>query len=456
MRLKAEPMLEFGLNDARHQNKNVREYREQYKSIGQILDRHPEILDMVHRDLAKLSKAKSRRGRKADFTSENLFRAILVMQREGLDYREASVRIAESETLQTFCKLIKKPTIDFTLLNKAFCAIQPETWENINQSLGLGAVAEGVVSIDHLRTDTTVTECNIHWPTDSSLLWDTYRVLTREMSRARLIDSLCCPWRFHPNKIKALDLFVARHGGSRSKQRQRQVRQKMKTLIVRVEELLEKAAEFVVWAKHSVCFDLMALGAFVEEMLPRMRQVASVARRRAFDGENVPRDEKVFSIFEPHTELIMRGRRSCPVEFGHKLLLTQSKEKFITDYLVLAKSVGDDQLLPLVKDRHEEKYGSRPDSMAADKGFCPDSATYEELEEEFDYLGVPRRSQDFGDAMMRIWQHWRAGIEGTISCLKRAFRLARCCFRGFKNFTSAVGSAIFCHNLRILAKASGG
>ena len=194
MRLKAEPVFEFGLDDDQRPTKILREYRQEYKVVGEILDEHPEILEMVHRDLAKLSKATSRRGRKADFTSENLFRAILVMQREGLDYREASIRIAESETLQNFCRLIKKRSIDFTLLNKAFGAIRPKTWEAINQMLGLQAVADDVVSIDHLRTDTTVTECNIHWPTDSSLLWDTYRVIAREMSRARQIDPLSVPW----------------------------------------------------------------------------------------------------------------------------------------------------------------------------------------------------------------------------------------------------------------------
>jgi IS5 family transposase len=456
MRLKAEAVLEFGLDDGQRQNKIVREYRREYKAVGEILGRHPEILEMVHRDLAKLSKATSRRGRKADFTSENLFRAILVMQREGLDYREASIRIAESETLQDFCRLIKKRSIDFTLLNKAYGAIRPETWEAINQMLGLKAVADKVISIEHLRTDTTVTECNIHWPTDSSLLWDSYRVIAREMSRARQIDPLSCPWRFHVKKIKNMEFFITRYSTSTSKKRLREVRRKMRTLIERVEEVLEKAERFVAWARRSSNLELMAIGAVLADYLPVMRQVANVARRREFDGEKVANDDKVFSIFEPHTELIMRGRRSRPVEFGHKVLLTQSKEKFITDYVVLEENQSDDALLPLVFERHRQKYGRRPDSIAADKGFCPDADTYEELEEEVDFLGVPRRTRDFGDAMMAVWQQWRAGIEGTISCLKRAFRLARCCFRGFKNFASAIGSAVFCHNLRILAKTSGG
>jgi IS5 family transposase len=164
-----------------------------------------------------------------------------------------------------------------------------------------------------------------------------------------------------------------------------------------------------------------------------MQQVTNVVRRRVFDGEKVPNSEKVFSIFESHTELIKRGRRGRPVEFGHKVLLTESKEKFITDYVVLEKNCNDSELLPLVIERHEERYGSRPESVAADKGFCPDADTYEDLEDEVDYLGVPRNTCDLSDTMMRIWQHWRAGIEGTISCLKRVFRLARCSFRGFKN-----------------------
>lgn len=456
MRLRAEAVFEFGANDDQHQNKIVREYRQEYKVVSEILDKHSEILEMAHRDLAKLSRATSPRGRKADFTSENLFRAIVVMQREGLDYREASVRIAESDTLQNFCRLIKKQTMDFTLLNKAFGALEPETWEMMNHALGFGAVADEVISIEHLRTDTTVTECNIHWPTDSSLLWDTYRVVAREISHGRRIDPLSCPWRFHVKKIKKMEFFITRYSNSTTKKRLRQVRQRMKELIVRVEEVLEKAEKFVAWAERSTCLELMAVGAVLADYLPVMRQVAVAVRRREFDGEKVPNGEKVFSIFEPHAELIIRGRRSRPVEFGHKVLLTQSKEKFITDFVVLEENRNDDELLPMVFNRHEEKYGRRPESIAADKGFCPDADTYEELEEQVGYLGVPRRTRDFGDAMMGVWQQWRAGIEGTISCLKRVFRLARCCFRGFKNFTSAVGSAVFCHNLTILAKTSGG
>ena len=123
---------------------------------------------------------------------------------------------------------------------------------------------------------------------------------------------------------------------------------------------------------------------------------------------------------------------------------------------MLEQCCSDNELLETVIERHKERFGRPPESVVADKGFCPDADTYEELEEEVDYLGVPRSTREFGDTLMGVCQQWRAGIEGTISCLKRAFRLARCGFRGFRNFASAIGSAVFCHNLRILAKTSGG
>ena len=157
MRLKAEAVFELWADDEQPQLAIVSEYRGEYKSISGILDEHPEILEMAHQDLEQLSKATTKRGRKAEFTSENLLRAVIVMQREGWDYREATVRIAESNMLQNFCRLRRKQTLNFTLLNRAFGAIRPETWERMNHVLALGAVTDGAVSIDHVRTDTTVT-----------------------------------------------------------------------------------------------------------------------------------------------------------------------------------------------------------------------------------------------------------------------------------------------------------
>jgi len=297
------------------------------------------------------------------------------------------------------------------------------------------------------------------------LLWDVYRVAAREMSYGRELDPLSCSWRFHPKKAKNRHLFITRYSQSTSKKRLRKVRAELKALIVQVEEIVEKSESFVAYTQRSVCVELVARGEALAGRLRAMQQVAQIARRRVFDGEKVPNSDKVFSIFEPHTELIKRGRRGKPIEFGHKVLLTQSREKFITDYVVLENNCSDKELLPLVLERHEDRWFSNVTKIALAvlrnrsppiRVFALTPMRTRSWEEQVDYLGMPRSMQDFGDAMMRIWQQWRAGIEGTISCLKRAFRLARCCFRGFKNFASAIGSAVFCHNLTVLAKISSG
>jgi len=167
------------------------------------------------------------------------------------------------------------------------------------------------------------------------------------------------------------------------------------------------------------------------------------------------KNEAVLS-FEQHTELIKRGRRSKPTEFGHKVLLSQTREKFITDYEVYEHQQPDSDLTESVIQRHETLFGKRPKVLAADKGFCPEKTKFEELAKLVGTLAIPRRMQDFVDKVLAHWQAFRAGIEGTISGLKRAFRLVRCYFRGFKGFASAVGLGVFCHNLILLANHGSG
>ena len=127
MRRKKENGLSFAFESDEHLPKTVREYRQKYKGVSRILDRHPEILDLVHEDLKKLSVG--RKGRDADFSSETMLRALVVHTIEGLSYRETVVRIAESEYLQGFLRTRKKATMDHTFLNKAFKAIRPATWK---------------------------------------------------------------------------------------------------------------------------------------------------------------------------------------------------------------------------------------------------------------------------------------------------------------------------------------
>jgi IS5 family transposase len=431
--------------------KTVREYHAEYKGVSQILDEHREIVDLAHEDLKKLSQG-GRKGRSGDFTSETILRALIVHAIEGGSFRETVVRIGDSEFLQDFVRTRKKAVMDHSFLDRCFQAIGPATWKRINELLGLRAKEEETIDATVIRTDTTVVEANIHWPTDSSLLWDTWRVASRLLKRGRQIARETCPHRFHDKKTKRLHLFITRYAKSPSKKRKRQVRGAYRALIGRAAWIVEIADFFCEMAPCCGDLDLDAVVAELKGFLPSMRQVVAQSRRAKLAGETVPASERVFSIFEPHTELIKRGRRQKPVEFGHAVLLCQTAEKFITDYEVYAKRPADCALTEQVIERHEKLFGKKPKVLVGDKGFCPKAEKYEELARQVETLAIPRRMRDFADKVLAVWQRFRAGIEGTISGLKRAFRLARCYYRGFKRFRGSIGLGVFAHNLVVLAR----
>jgi len=451
MRRKSEAVLSFESNDD-GLPKVVRDYRERYRVISQVLDGNPEILSAIHRDLLKLSEGDSR-GREGDYTSENIFRALIIQHLEGLPFRETVIRIGSDPFLQDFARMRKRPVMDYSFLDKCFLAIEPKTWKCVNELLGQYGVAEDMVHANVIRADTTVVESNIHHPTDASLLWDTWRVTSRLLKQARGLVPGCCPHRLHDRKLKRLYLYVIRYMPSKSASRQRTVKASFRTLIERTKWIVAVAEEFcAIQAGSRGHSALVAVALQLKAYLPAMKTVVATARRAQVDGETVPAVERVFSLFEQHTELIKRGRRHKPVEFGHKVLLCESAEKFITDYEVYEKQEADCDLTESVIKRHEKLFGERPEVLAADKGFCPAEAKFNELAEQIDTLAIPRRMRDFMDKVLAHWQAFRAGIEGTISGLKRAFRLIRCFFRGFRSFDAAVGLGVFCHNLIVLAK----
>jgi len=449
MRRKKEAVLSFESRDD-GLPKVVRDYRARYRAISQVLDNNPEILSAVHKDLQKLSEGDST-GREGDYTSENILRALVVQHLEGLPFRDAVIRIGSEPFLQDFLRMRKRPVMDFTFLDKCFLVIQPKTWKRVNELLGRYGVAQMMVSTSVIRTDTTVVESNIHYPTDASLLWDTWRVASRLLVRAREIAPASVPHRSHDRKIKRLYLYVIRYLSSKSESRQRKVKATFRTLIERTGWIVTIAGEFCARAASRGNDALTMLRLELTAYLSAMETVVATARRAQVEGETVPAGERVFSLFERHTELIKRGKRQKPVEFGHKVLLCESAEKFITDYEVYEKQQADCALTESVIERHEKLFGTRPEVVAADKGFCPAEEKYKELAERVDTLAIPRRMQDFMDKVLAHWQAFRAGIEGTISGLKRAFRLVRCFFQGFRSFSAAVGLGVLCHNLIVLA-----
>jgi transposase, IS5 family len=449
MRRKREPVLCFPVIVSA-QLKIVAEAEEEYKRLSDRLDQHLELVTLAHRDLRKVSQG-GPKGRKGVFTSENILRTLIVMMVENLPLRKTIVMIAHAPFLQDFVRLLDCRVMDYSFLDKCFNAIEPETWQKMNAVLARQAAEDGIIDPSAIRTDTTVVEANIHYPTDSFLLWDSWRVIARLLRRARKRCRVPLFHRFHDTNVKALHLFITRYVKSPSKGRQREVRSKFRDLVGRVRRIAYLAESFCADVAGTTDFDLQGIAAELRGFLPSIHTVIETSERAALRGEKVPASERVFSIFEPHVELIQRGKRSKPVEFGHKIVLSQVREKFISHFETLEAQEPDNELTEPAVNAHKKVFGTYPDLVTTDKGMNPCAEKRAKLEAKVKVLAIPRKLSDWADDWLVEWQGFRAGIEGTISVLKRAFRLARCLFRGFRHFASAVGLSVVCHNLVVLA-----
>ena len=456
MRMKTVRQMYLDFELPSSSTKVVAAYRKKYGTINTLLLANPAVLDLVHADFCRWLST-SEKGRASGYTSEEILRCLVVMFVEQDSYRDLVVRIENSDFLRSFVGLgFLKPMMDFSFVGKAFAALSAETWHAVNQSLAGHAKERAWISGEKLRTDSTAYESNIHYPTDSSLLWDSFRVLCRALRRLqKAFPELGLSHRYHDKKVKKLAFYIARNARSKSKATQRQVKRTYRTLIARVAWIVEISNEAQRWLGHGALVHATELVHYT----PIAARVVDQAERRVFDGEVLPANEKVYSLFEEHTELLKRGKAGKPIEFGHKVLFAQTGEKFITHYKVMPEREEDTDLLKETLDAHRDLFGKLPDTLAADKGFYESVKQLKELEKDIGTVSICKKgrrtraeeerehSDDF-----KAGQAFRAGVEGTISVLKRAFKLNRCLFKGYKNFASSVGCAVFCHNLVLLAQ----
>jgi len=279
MRLKRDRQLCFDWTTPTSR-KIVNEYRDRCKRISDLLDANPKILDLAHGDLRRLCEARpGTKSKQSTYTSENMLRAVIVHELEGTSFRRSCVWIAESETLRNFCRLGKRDVPDYTFLNKCFNAIRPATWQRINAALAQYATQQGRIDPSVIRTDTTVVEANIHYPTDASLLWDGFRVLARLLREARAMVPFLVPHRFHDRKVKKLYLFITRYASSPSKRRKRAVKKALRTLIGQVRRVAGIAEKYSASPALSVSIDLKSIAVEIEGFVGAVRKVADVAER---------------------------------------------------------------------------------------------------------------------------------------------------------------------------------
>ena len=356
-----------------------------------------------------------------------------------------------SASFRAFARLPLAWSPKKSALHHTIAAIRAETWEAINQALLASARHDRLESGAKVRLDSTVTEALMHEPSDSTLLWDAVRVITRLLDRAEeLPEAPTLHWRDRRRLAKQRARAIEYSRGQDKKRRL------YRDLIVATQasraELQAVAAGLAETAAPAVA----RWRAEVDHYLPLIARIISQTRRRVFDGETVPAGEKLVSLFEPHADIIVKGGRQ--IQYGHKLNLATGSSGLILDVVIEAGNPADsERFLPML-DRHIARTGTAPRQTAADGGFASranlaaakdcgvtDVAFHKKC-------GIAIADMAKSPWVYRRLRNFRAGIEAVISWFKRAYGGARCTWRGLEHFKAYVWSAVVAHNLVLFAR----
>jgi IS5 family transposase len=460
MRKKAERQLPL---DFAGTQKLTKEWYALYRNIHEVLEANPAVLELVHADLTQGEKKLKRNVE--GVASESILRLAIVQQIEGLSFRAVIVRVDDSEMLRFFCRFYDDPVISHSKYATLVNLIQPGTWEKVNELLVRFARDQRGFKGKQLRMDTTAVETDIHFPLDSSLLCDCVRVLSRLLSAVRRVDpALVGPWRSRLRDAKRLTQKLLRGGARLHKARRKKWYGKLIAATERAMGRAAKVRERIGAGEGAAtsALDRLELQEWAKEIghyLPLAAQCVAQARKRVLEEQEVPNGEKLFSIFEEHTELLIRGKAGKKVEFGHLVEVRQIEGGLITHYRAHAKRPAEAPLLAQAVAEHRALFGRVPEMCAGDKGFYSREAVEKVMRLGVQRVCVPkkgRRNEEEEEQEHRRWfkvgQAFRAGIEGTISVLKRVYGLWRCLREGWVHFQSWVGTGVLAHNLVLLAR----
>jgi IS5 family transposase len=422
------------------------------ENISRILDANPTICDLAMQDLCEVSN-KARRTGARGMTAEQVVRAAIVKQMFGFTYKELAFHIIDSNSIRRFMRIgIADKGFKKSVLNKNVKALSPQTWEAINAQLVQYAADEKIEKGREVRIDCTVVETNIHDPKDSNLLWDSVRVLTRLLHRTKDDFGLRVSFQDHSRraKIRLLGIINSRSKKDRKKKYAGLIKVTTKSIGY------AKSAIEAIDQVASIGNGLIALRLDLNQYSQLAARVVDQTQRRVMLGENVPASEKVVSLFETHTDIIVKDRRDT--FFGHKVCLTGGASNLIVDCLIVDGNPADSSLTVDMLDRQKELYGRYPLKVALDGGFASkDNLNKAKGKQIKDVCFAKRRGLEVEDMCRSQWvynrlRRFRAGIESGISWVKRCFGMTRCTWKGLRSFKSYVWASIVSANLRTLAR----
>ena len=427
-------------------------------ALDKVLD-DDELFCLIRNDLARRYPQTESRGRKST-PVEVVLRMLAVKHLYNFSYEQTEQHVTDSLVLRQFCRVYFHTVPDHTTLWRWAQLIQPATLAAFNERVLALAVKAKLTRGRKLRMDGMVVETNIHYPTDSSLLADGVRVLGRTLTRAKAVvgEAADLSKEVFRNRTRSAKR-AAREVARLSRQGQEKTRPAYKRLVQTARATVRQAERVLVALQEQRAEAGEKHVRTLQTFLPRLQQVVDQTVRRVFDDESLAAAEKLVSIFEPHTDIIRRGKANKPTEFGHKVWLGEVEGGFIAHYDILDGNPADEEQWSPTLEHHLQQFGRPPWQASGDRGVHSG-----DNETDAEALGIKRvilpkpghKSQQRREHEKQRWfrrgRRFHAGVEGRISVISRKHGLDRCRNRGQIGFQQWVGWGVIANNLTALGR----
>ena len=426
------------------------------------------IFQRLKSDLARRAPHTRSRGRPGT-PVEVILRLLVVKRLYGWSYEEVEHFVADSLVLRQFCRVYLEKVPDDTTLLRWAKLIEPATLVALNERVVALARQARVTRGRKLRLDSTVVETPIHHPSDSSLLADGVRVLSRCLRRAKSVLGESCTlgrrvFCTHNRSARGLVQRLHRLGRGTTQQAAGALREAYARLVEVARKTQQQAAKLSAALHLQAGAAAQRLAAQIATFAPRLDQVIAQTVRRVLQGETVPASEKILSLYEPHSQIIVRHKAGKPVEFGRKLWLEEVEGGIVSGFGVLARAGPDTAYLAPSLAAHQARFGRPPVLVAGDRGVF--SAENETLAQQAGVRRVvipargrqrtPERARREKERWFRRGFRFRSGIEGRISVLQRCYGLDCCRDHGEAGMERWVGWGIVAANLERIARTVAG
>ncbi len=424
--------------------------------ISKILDENAIINEMVLQDLTH--GVENRNSGAEGMSAEQVVRAAIIKQMEDFSYEDLAFHIIDSRCYRKFCRIgITQKGFQKSALNSNIKAMSPQTWEAINQIIVTYGEDKKIEKGREARIDCTVVSSNIHEPTDSSLLWDSVRVLTRMLGQINeRFDEINILFSNHTKRAKRRMMSVLNAKTKKARNKHYEDLLKVTKKTVKYSETAVSSLQTFPFKHPSLTLTAQAIAEELKGVIELTYKVIDQTTRRIIHDESVAACDKIFSIFEPHTDIIKKDSRDT--FYGHKVCLSGGSSNLITDCLIVDGNPADSTLTDQMLDRQAQIYGRYPLKVALDGGFASKnnlkSAKAKGIK---DVCFAKKRGIEVEDMcrseyVYKRLRRFRAGIESGISWLKRCFGFARCTWKTLRSFKSYVWASIVSANLLTLAR----